>query len=84
MQLTPDKIAAIAVAAVVVFWPQLRQLVERVRATAGGVHPAGGYPRSAIVQTLLTTQEAVRERGATKAADLIGQAVVELIKGDTK
>lgn len=84
MQLTPDKIAIAAAAAVVLLWPQIVQMVERVRATAGGSHPASGPTRSALVNTLMSAQESSRARGCVKAADLIGQAVVEIIKGDTK
>ena len=81
MTLTPEKIAVVAAAAAVVFWPQLRMVWERARLAGGKAAAAGGPDRDRTIQTLLTTQDAARDLGSSKAADLIGQAIVQLVTG---
>lgn len=86
MNLTPDKIVLIGAAVAVLFWPQIWPIVQRLmgKATAGGtpavpVAPVAGPSRSATVTELLALQDIARALGKPAAADLIGQAVVDLV-----
>lgn len=82
--MTPDKIALVAGAAAVIFWPQIaagfRRLKEAVPAGVASPPPAGPG-RSNVVVQLLDLQAATEAAGNAKAAGLIGQAVVELVAG---
>lgn len=81
MEFTPEKIALIAAALAVVFWPQIWPLVQRFTAQrqAAPQAPAAGANRSRVVTDLLRLQDSSRALGKPAAADLIGAAIVELV-----
>lgn len=82
MQLTPYQIAAVALAVLVVAWPQVQAWLGKLRSAAhfDVPHAAGSSAgRSSVVTDGLRLQEAAKSLGNEKAAALFGQAVVAMV-----
>ena len=80
MEFTPEKIALIAAAIAVVFWPQIWPAIQRFTSQRSAAPaPAAGANRSRVVTDLLRLQDSARALGKPAAADLIGSAIVELV-----
>lgn len=78
-----EKIALIAAAVAVVFWPQIAAAAKHLRGAAsawGASTPTPAGPsRSGVVVQLLDIQSSLEADGKANAAKLVGQAVVELV-----
>ena len=81
MEFTPEKVALIAAALCVVFWPQVWPIVQRFTAQRQESQkaPVVGASRSLVVTELLRLQDSARTLGKPAAADLIGSAIVEIV-----
>ena len=80
MEFTPEKIALIAAAIAVVFWPQIWPAIQRFTPQRSAAPaPAAGGNRPRVITELLQLQDEARALGKPAAADLIGSAIVELV-----
>lgn len=86
MQLTTYQIAAIALAGLVVAWPQVQLWLGKLRTTAHVAGPSGisSSSRSSVVTDGLRLQDAAKSLGNEKAAALFGQAVVAMVDEGAK
>lgn len=88
MNLSPEQIGLIAVAAAVLFWPKIAPMLKSFAKKATEASPMADDPstasRSVVVVELLKLQDAAKRLAKPKAAELIAAAIVEIIGKGTK